>query len=255
MFFILSKTLDFLLLPYTWIVFCALCTVFFKDKKKKKITGVLLIILLIIPANTPLVNYLLKQWEIPAQTIDSLPSKSTAIILTGITQLNKKPYDRIYFQKGADRVTQAVMLYRKGKIKNFIITGGSGKLIGKGRDEATELKKFLIDCQIPDSIIFTETQAKNTHENAVYTKSLLDQEKTWGPSFILITSAFHMRRSIGCFEKAGISCIPFPVDVYAFDEIENPMDYISPEVKPLASFSMLLREISGYGIYYIMGYL
>lgn len=255
MFFILSKTLDFLLLPYTWIVACALCAVFLNDKKKKKIAGLVLIILLLVPANTPLVNYLLKHWEMPAQAIESLPTQSTAIILTGITQLNKSPYDRIYFQKGADRVTQAIMLYRKGKIKNFLITGGSGKLLGEGRDEATALKTFLLDCQIPDSIIFTETKAKNTHENALYTKQLLDQEPRLGPSFILITSAFHMRRSMGCFQKAGITCMPFPVDPYTCDEIDNPMDYITPEVRPLSSLSMLLREVFGYGIYYIMGYL
>ena len=254
MFFILSKTIDILLLPYTWIIVCALFAVFLKHKRKKQIASAFLLLLLIVPSNTPLVNYLLKKWEIAPKPIEPIPNKCTAIILTGITQLDKKPYDRVYFQKGADRVTQAIMLYRKGKIKNFIITGGSGKLLTEGRAEANALKSFLMDCQIPDSIIITEERAKNTYENALFTKDILEERKGLGTNYILITSAFHMRRSLACFEKAGIHCIPFPVDFYSFDEIDNPLEYVIPEASPLSSFSMLTREVFGYFIYRILGY-
>ena len=255
MFFILSKTIDFILLPYTWIIICAACAVFLKHKLKKRIAGITLLVLLIVLGNTVFVNCLINAWEIPPQEINTLPAQSTAIILTGITQLNKKPYDRLYFQKGADRVTQAIMLYRKGKIKNFIITGGSGKLLGGGRAEASELKKFMIDCLIPDSIIIIEDRAKNTHENAVFTKALFDNSTTLKPPYILITSAFHMRRSIACFKKVGVDCTPFPVDYYSFDGIDNPIDYVVPEGKNISTFSLMIREMNGYMIYYLTGYL
>jgi uncharacterized SAM-binding protein YcdF (DUF218 family) len=254
MFFILSKTLDVLLLPYTWIVAMACYAFWVKDKNKKQTASIILILLLIVPSNTPLVNFLFKQWEMPPQSLDSIPPQSTAIILTGITKLNKKPYDRIFFSKGADRVTQALMLYRKGKIKKIIITGGSGKLLEPGRSAASELKKFLLDCQVPESIIYIEDEAKNTHQNALFTKALITRDSIQGP-FILITSAFHMNRSLGCFTKENIHCIPFPVDYYSIDEIENPTEYVIPEVIPLNNFTLLIREISGYCIYKIMGYL
>jgi uncharacterized SAM-binding protein YcdF (DUF218 family) len=241
MFFILSKTIDFILLPYTWIIICAACAVFLKHKLKKRIAGITLLVLLLVLGNTFFVNYLISSWEIPPQEIATLPAQSTAIILTGITQLNKKPYDRLYFQKGADRVTQAIMLYRKGKIKNFIITGGSGKLLGGGRAEASELKKFMIDCLIPDSIITIEDRANSS--------------TTLKPPYILITSSFHMRRSLACFQKEGIDCIPFPVDYYSFDDIDNPIDYVIPEVKNISTFSLMIREMNGYLIYYLSGYL
>lgn len=254
MFFILSKTLDVLLLPYTWIVGIACYAFWVKDKNKKQIAGIILILLLMVPSNTPLVNFLLKQWEMPPQSLDSIPEQSTGIILTGITKLNKKPYDRIYFAKGADRVTQALMLYRKGKINRFIITGGSGQLLEEGRAEALELKKFLLDCQVPSSIISIEDQAKNTRQNALFTKALITRDTLHGP-FILITSAFHMKRSMGCFTKENIPCIPFPVDYYSMDEVTNPIDFIIPEVAALNNFTLLIREMSGYFIYKTMGYL
>ncbi len=254
MFFFLSKTLDILLLPYTWIVVSACCVVFLKDKRKKKIAGIVLLVLLIIPGNTYVVNLLFQKWEMPPQSLAVIPNQSTAIILTGVTKLNKKPYDRVFFSKGADRVTQALMLYRKGKIKKIIITGGSGTLIGQGRAEAVELKKFLLDCQVPDHLISIENQAKNTRQNALLTKELILKDTIQGP-FLLITSAFHMKRSLGCFSKVGLNCIPFPVDYYSMDEIDNPMEYVIPEVGPLSHFSVLLREMSGYCIYKVMGYL
>jgi uncharacterized SAM-binding protein YcdF (DUF218 family) len=254
MFFILSKTLDIIFLPYTWIVAVACYLVFIRHPKKKLIAGIVLLLLLIILGNTLFVNYLFTKWELPPRSLTSIPNQSTAIILTGITQLNKEPYDRVFFQKGADRVTQALMLYRRGKIKHFIITGGSGKLLKEGRAEAIELKKFLIDCQIPDSLIVVECHAKNTSENAQFTQSLLIKNKIKGP-YLLITSAFHMRRSLGCFKKVGIQCTPFPVDYYSIDEIDNPLEYIVPKVSPLNNFTVLIREISGYFIYKVMGYI
>lgn len=254
MFFILSKTLDILLLPYTWIVVIACCIIWLKDKNKKRIAAVFLLALLVLLGNTPLVNFFFKQWEQSPQALDNIPEQSTAIILTGITRLDKKPYDRVFFSKGADRVTQALMLYRKGKIKQFIITGGSGKLQGEGRPEALELKKFLMDCQVPSTLIFIESEAKNTRENALFTKQLITRDTLQGP-FVLITSAFHMNRSMGCFEKVNIRCIPFPVDYYSIDEINNPVEYIIPEIGALNNATLLIREISGYYIYKTMGYL
>ncbi|MBC7486847.1 MAG: YdcF family protein [Cytophagaceae bacterium] len=254
MFFILSKTLDVLLLPYTWIVVAACCALLLKDKRKKKKASIVLLVLLIITGNSAFVNYLFQKWEMPPQALNTIPAKCTAIILTGVTKLNKKPYDRVFFAKGADRVTQALMLYRKGKIKHIIITGGSGKLLKEGRPEALELKRFLLDCQIPADIISIEDKALNTHQNAVLTKALINKEGLQGP-FILITSAFHMNRAFDCFKKEKIECIPFPVDYYSMDEIDNPLEYVIPEVSPLNNFTILVRELSGYGIYKAMGYL
>ena len=254
MFFILSKTLDILLLPYTWIIVTACAAVWLKEKKKKQIAGLLLLGLLFILGNTPLVNYLFQKWEIAPQSLDNLPEKSTAIILTGITQLHKKPYDRVFFAKGADRVTQALMLYRRGKIKHFIITGGSGNLLKEGRAEAEELKKFLLDCQIPAHLISIEDHAQNTRQNALLTQEMTARDSLQGP-FILITSAFHMRRAMGCFNKVGIACIPFPVDYYSVDELSNPIGFVVPQVGTLNNFSVLIRETSGYCIYKIMGYI
>lgn len=156
MFFILSKTLDLVLLPYTWIVALTFCTVLFKNKRRKQIAGFVLLSVLLILGNKPFVNYLFQAWETAPQSIANLPDKSTAIVLTGITNLNKEPFDRVFFQKGADRITQTLMLYRRGKVNKIIITGGSGKLLEKGQDEAHVLKSFLLDCQVPDSVIYIE---------------------------------------------------------------------------------------------------
>lgn len=253
MFFILSKTLDILLLPYTWMLVLACTALFFKDRKKKKKSGILLLLMLLLLGNAFLVNALFRSWEIPPCALSDVPANSTAIILTGVTKLNKAPYDRVYFARGADRVTQALMLYRKGKIKRFVISGGSGKLLGEGRDEAHELKKFLLDCAVPDSVILLEPEAKNTRENALFTQRLLQEEKLKGP-FLLITSAFHMRRALACFKKVQVDCIAFPVDYYSTDEIDNPLEYVFPEAGQLSNFSVLTRETFGYGIYRLAGY-
>ena len=62
-------------------------------------------------------NWLMYDWEPPPKDFHSLPDYEVGIILTGVTNIDKTPKDRTYFNKGADRVTHAVQLYKMGKIK------------------------------------------------------------------------------------------------------------------------------------------
>ncbi|MGB4399127.1 MAG: YdcF family protein, partial [Daejeonella sp.] len=110
--------------------------------------------------------------------------------------------DRVFFGKGADRVVHAIQLYKAGKIKRIIISGGSGALVGKKVPEAEHLKKVFLFSGVPDSVLYIESESRNTVENARFSKRLIDSLQLQ-PKFLLVTSAFHMPRAMGCFQKAG----------------------------------------------------
>ena len=55
-----------------------------------------------------------------------------------------------------------------------------------------------------------ESESRNTFENAVMTKKMVDPDPSG--RWVLITSASHMPRSVGIFYKAGWKVIPYPVD-------------------------------------------
>ena len=80
--------------------------------------------------------------------------------------------------------------------------------------EGPLIERSLMMLGIPKSDFLIEGESKNTHENAVFTKAFLDEEKVNG-QLLLITAAFHMRRSLACFTKMGIRAEPYSTDRYA----------------------------------------
>ena len=83
----------------------------------------------------------------------------------------------------------------------ILLSGGSGYMFGQEPSEAIEIEQYLIRMGVPKNCILTEHQSRNTYENAVYSKKLIEQTFESAPSILLITSAFHMPRTKACFEK------------------------------------------------------
>jgi uncharacterized SAM-binding protein YcdF (DUF218 family) len=85
---------------------------------------------------------------------------------------------------------------------------------------------FVVDEGIPPARILLEERSRSTHENAVYTKELFRPAP--GEVWVLVTSAYHMPRSMGAFAAAGWHVIPYPVDFR-----------IDPQTGLRADFSLL----------------
>ena len=102
-------------------------------------------------------------------------------------------------------------------------------------------------------MILIENKSRNTHENAKFTAKLLKQHPELENN-VLITSAFHMRRSQACFQKAGLNPAIFPADFYSSDRYYTPDELVIPQEQALNEWSLLLHEIIGFLTYKFMGY-
>ena len=182
----------------------------------------------------------------------SIPNYETAIVLSGVASTRDAAPDRVFFGKGADRVLHTVQLYKAGKIKRILISGGSGALLGKKVSEAGHLKKVFLFSGVPDSVIFLEDQSRNTVESARFSRKMIDSLQL-GTRFLLVTSAFHMPRSIGCFQKAGVSAEGYTTDFYTGERSFGISDLV-PAEGALSVWSTLIHEICGYWVYKILGY-
>ena len=58
-------------------------------------------------------------WEPEFKGFNEVKNHEIGIVLTGVTNLSKTAYDRTFFNKGADRITHALQLYRERKIKKI----------------------------------------------------------------------------------------------------------------------------------------
>ncbi len=102
-----------------------------------------------------------------------------------------------------------VTLGRRYPQARLAFSGGSGELFGSETSEAAVVKQALRGLGLdPERVVF-EDRSRNTFENARYSKDLLKPkpDECW----LLITSAYHMPRAVGVFQKVGWDVLPYPV--------------------------------------------
>lgn len=210
--------------------------------------------MLIFFSNSYISGMAFRAWEGEPIPLESLAAYQTGIVLTGVTIQKKNAPDRIFFAKGADRVIHTVELYKAGKIKNILISGGASSILSKEIPEAQKLKRAFLYSGVPDSAIFLEDRSRNTIESARYSRRICDSLQL-GSKYLLITSAFHMPRSMACFKKAGMSPTSYAVDYYTGDPGFNPGEMLIPSEYALYRWGVLIHEVAGYVIYKLMGYI
>lgn len=211
--------------------------------------------MLILFSNDFVTNEIVMLWELPATPISEIKKEyAIGIVLTGVTKGNMTPDDRVYFQRGADRVTHALQLYKLGKIKKILISGGSGSLLERSRQEADEIADALRLMSVPNSDIIIENQSRNTHESAEALKAML-KDSVSSTDCLLITSAFHMRRSRACFKKAGWVTDTFTTDFLSHERKFTLDVLFVPRVESLLNWTIISREWVGMIAYKVMGYI
>jgi uncharacterized SAM-binding protein YcdF (DUF218 family) len=255
MFFYFSQFLSFLAMPLTLVLLLLVIAAIFTPKSRgRKILGTGILLLLFF-SNPFLSNLALLAWEPPYKSFEEIPNREIGIVLTGVTNLNKTATDRTFFGKGADRITQALQLYRMGKIKKILITGGQGLNPTNPFSEAELLKRFLVMTGMPETDILIEEKSVNTRENALFTKEFLEKNGiAIDQEFVLITSAFHIPRSKKCFDKVGLKTIPFPVDYYSHDIKYDLPSILYPGPGAISNWQLLVKEWIGLVVYRLVGY-
>lgn len=253
MFFILSKVLDFLLSPLVWIVALLILGLVLKRPVYRKRCLYAGLFLMVFFSNPFLADRAFRAWEGEPVPMSSVGNYDLGIVLTGVTMNMDDIPDRVFFSKGADRVLHAVQLYKAGKIKKILISGGSGSVLRKDIPESDKLSKVMLYSGVRDSDIIIENRSRNTRENALFSEQMIDSLGLKGDK-LLITSAFHMRRSMGCFENVSVGVEPYKVDFYRGSS-DFTLDDLVPNEHSLYLWNVLIHELAGNIMYYLMGFI
>ncbi|MCE7071733.1 YdcF family protein [Dyadobacter sp. CY327] len=256
MFYFLSKAIDFVAMPLSIVFFLLLYSLFTSRRKARKIAAISAFVVLYLISNTFLVNAALNWWE-PRQVNlgDINEVYDVGVLLSGgLMDSNHPDEDHPVLGKRGDRVLQTFLLYKTGKIKKILITGtSSDQRIFLGKGETRLAARLMVKWGVPAEDIIFEEKARNTRENAKFSAAILKQKFPSG-KYVLITSAFHMRRSAGCFNKVGIQAATFPADFYGVYYQLRLQDFLIPDPGAIAAFSMLWHEWIGNVVYKLVGY-
>jgi len=258
MFYVLSKTLDVLLMPLTLVFLTFFYALFAKSPSRKRraiIGGLFWLYFISCPV---LVDQILEWWENDRIAPTEIEKKyAVGVVLTGGMskgEIGKPPY-HLWAGFSFDRAAQAFQLYKAGKIGAILISGGQGRLSGaeKAGNEGRAVCQYLIASGVPASQIFLEPKSRNTRENATFSAVILrNQFKT--NECLLITSAFHLPRAEGCFKKVGIKVVPFPAH-FMQQTTSFWFDKLFPSEEKMMQFYLVWHEWLGLLMYKVVGYI
>lgn len=254
MFFVLSKILDFFCTPLCWVFICFLMALLYRRRGLAKRWVLTSATLLLVFSNPFLITLVTSAWEIDGlRSTDIREPYDVGIVLGGSMRHYDPLLDRVVYSTSVDRLLQAMQLYHEGKIKRILLSGGSGYVNFQDWKESGLLSKVLLKGGVPQEAILLENSSRNTYENAEMSSVML-RTGQYGRRFLLITSAFHMRRSLLCFEKQGLHTDPFAVDQKAATHILTLDRLIQPDAECLSLWDQLLHEWVGIFMYKLMGY-
>lgn len=186
----------------------------------------------------------------PPYQADKGPAPDGIIVLGGtIGEMEVAPdVWQIAMNDGSERLTEGMALARRFPKAKLVFTGGSAALITQERSEATAARDLWASLGLPlDAVVF-EDSSRNTVENAVNSAALVKPRP--GQKWLLVTSGYHMPRSVGIFRQAGFDVIAAPVDYRTSFKRWN----IAREAAHgLGLLDLAMREWIGLVAYYLNG--
>ncbi len=184
----------------------------------------------------------------PQRTLDERPVEGI-IVLGGGIGFGR---GQIAFNEAAARMTAGIELAKRHPSARLVFTGGDGSLLeDDGLTEADAANAFFRLAGIEGARLVMEGRSRNTRENAVFTRPMIEPKP--GERWLLITSAFHMPRAIGCFRAVGLDLEAFPVDyrtegdasdLHPFRHMFNGMQLTDLAVKEW--LGLLAYRLAGY---------
>lgn len=256
MFFYLSKTLGRLADPLHLSLLLLAAAVLFRLVKRlprlRRWFTYAAVAMLLLFSTGAVATLLLHPLETRYARPDKLPERPGAIVmLAGQLSFDRKSASYYELTESSDRFVEAVRLARRFPGALLVLSGGTGSLTEAEKRESPILARLAKELGIKAARIRIEERSRNTHENAVESKRLLQAAKVKGP-VILVTSAYHMPRSVACFHKVGVKVVPWAVD-YLRSGV-HPGTWI-PRPWSLERSRVAIKEYLGFVAYWIAGYI
>jgi uncharacterized SAM-binding protein YcdF (DUF218 family) len=255
LFFVLSKTIGVMMIPTNFLIGVGLLGVVLLVTRFARLGRKLMvasIVLLAIAGFSPVGNWLLYSLESrfpPWNPAHGAPDG--IIVLGGSIDIGLSvAHDEPVVRNAADRIITVAALARQYPNARVVFTGGSANLISNKAKEADYASALFESLGIAKTRLTMERQSRNTQENAEFTKKIVMPKP--GERWLLVTSGYHMPRSVGLFRKAGFAVEAYPVD-WRVGGRSDLLAFSTIAGEGLARTDLGLREWIGLVAYWATG--
>ncbi|MEG1936787.1 MAG: YdcF family protein [Rikenellaceae bacterium] len=243
MYIFFSRVFSMVANPLTYIFLLLGIGLFVKSKNTRKTIGVIALFIVLIFSNEPLYRY--SQHLYIGNNLSTIKQHHTykyGVILGGYANFDRKR-ERVELSGNADRLIDAVQLYKKGVIQKIIPTGdlsSPGEIMNKDL-----LVSYICGLGVDSSDIIIEPYAKVTKEHPQCLINLLSRDSLDAEPFLIITSAAHMKRSLACFKNNGLTPDYYSVDTNIDPNRYRWWRYVLPNFNLFSDWFELFHEWIG----------
>lgn len=255
MFFVLSKILGFFALPSNIVAtLLAVGAVLLLTRFRRAGTRILALaaVTLLLLGYSPLANLLLLPLSerFPAWKADGRAPDGIIVLGGAIDSEATAARGSLEIDSSAERIVAILRLARQYPAARIVFSGGSGSFVQDSVSEAPIIGRLLAEFGVARERVVLEGESRTTSENAVFTRRLVQPKP--GERWLLVTSSFHMPRSIGAFRHAGFDVEAYPVDWRTRGWIDSatPFNKLSAG---LARTDVAVHEWTGLLVYWMTG--
>jgi uncharacterized SAM-binding protein YcdF (DUF218 family) len=183
--------------------------------------------------------------------VPQLPTRVDGIIVLGgaVEPAISRAHGQVALNDAGERLVEALRLARRYPEAQVLVSGGDAALLPRDEpSEAAVMRDLLVEQGVDQARILLEQRSRNTAENALYSRELVQPrpDQVW----LLVTTASHMPRAVGCFRHIGWQVVPYPVD-YRSEASPRPGFVLSEH---LALVDLMAKEWVGLLAYRMLGH-
>lgn len=255
----LMKTLVNLLQPLSFAWLLLTCWVVRRAWKRQwrslALPGLAWLILTVMMC-TPVASLLMADLEGRSVKVKvgEVESADVIVCLGGGAEPSLTEPTGIHLKSGADRLSTAVALLIQKKAPVMVLGGGGFKIKGQVFSEADQMKVGLAQLGVGTEAMVSLGVCSDTHDEAVKTAALM-KERGWA-KVLLVTSAYHMPRAAGTFEKAGVSVVEVPCNYVSSLNRMGDFEWLHlPHGDTFGVFGAWFHELIGTWVYRWRGWM
>ncbi len=254
MFYAASKLLDWALAPLSWALLLAAGGALARLRGRGRLAGALGLLALAelaVFSTEPVGRALTRAAERDAVTTDRPGVTYDAVVVLGgmVDPASSRASGRAELNAAADRIVRGAEILRAGHARALLLSAGGDPARPGEPTEAELLRRLLVAAGAPPDRIVVEERSRNTRGNALETRRVA-AAAGWR-RLLLVTSAAHMPRALGCFRAVGLDPDALPVDRRGGDGRDERW---LPRADALVLSTDALRELAGRIVYRALGW-
>jgi uncharacterized SAM-binding protein YcdF (DUF218 family) len=250
--FVASKLLWTVLVPGNLLLLLLLAGLFQLARSRRRrglalamLAALLLLAVAVLPVGQWAAAPLEARFPIPG-----VPARLDGIIVLGgaVEPEISYAHGQIALNDAAERITEALALAQRHPEAKLLLTGGDATVLPRlGDTEAEVMRAIFVQLGVAPERLLIENRSRNTFEDAALSRDLAQPKP--GEIWLLVTSAWHMPRAVGCFRKVGWAVLPYPVDFHS-EAAPRPDFALSGH---LALLDLIAKEWAGLVAYRLLG--